>query len=169
MQCLGLILHQLVDFMYNNMSKKKETKKIKSLYLKTYILGLGFSFFFVPLFAYAATTYSQDLFGLFEYAKDLIDDLVLWLFTTGAVLAFMWYVLSNIFAIVRGGKPKDNWQKNTLMGLIALTLMFTFYAVSGLLAATFGIQIGIPQFFKAQDGLSPGSGNVERSYSVIGR
>ena len=55
-----------------------------------------------------------------------------------------------------------------MYGLIALTLMFTFYAVTGLLAVTFGIQIGIPQFFTDGIGNANGSGNVEKSYSVIG-
>jgi hypothetical protein len=61
----------------------------------------------------------------------------------------------------------DGLNKYILWGLVVLTLMFTFYAVVGLISATFGIRIGIPQFFGGQDTLSPGSGNIQRSYSVI--
>lgn len=147
--------------------KKINNRKIdKNIYLKTYLLGIGFSFLFIPLFAYAATTYTQDIFGLFEYTKAIINDLVLWLFTTGAVIAFLGYLAWQIFQISQGKDDKD-LRGNILKILVALTLMFTFYAVSGLIAVTFGIQIGIPQFFGGQDGLSAGSGNVNRSYSVI--
>lgn len=150
------------------MQKKKAQKRSGNIYLKTYFLGLAFSFLFIPLFAYAATTYSQDLFGLFEYAKDIIDDLVLWLFTTGAVLFFIGYLAYQVYA--NGGKPEERKKilSYIMYGLIALTIMFTFYAVSGLIAVTFGVKLGIPQFFQEQTGLTPGSGNVERSYSVIG-
>lgn len=153
------------------MQHKKENKNSlfkRHLYLKIYLLGIVFSFLFIPFFAYAATTYSQDLFGLFEYAKDIIDDLVLWLFTTGAVLAFLGVLSYRLFQLSQGKEIKDT-NKYILWGLIALTLMFTFYAVIGLIAVTFGIRIGIPQFFGEQDGLTPGSGNIQRSYSVIGR
>ena len=148
--------------------KKKKNFFNKNIYLKTYLLGLGMSFLFAPVFAYAATTYSQDLFGLFEYLKDIIDDIVLWLFTTGAVLMFLGYLAYKLYDLSQGGKT-DGLNRYILYGLIALTLMFTFYAVSGLIAVTFGIQIGIPQFFGGQTGLTPGSGNVNQSYSVIGR
>lgn len=139
----------------------------RNIYLKTYLLGLGLSFFFIPFFAYAATTYTQDLFGLFEYAKDIIDDLVLWLFTTGAVLIFLGVLSYRVYLISQGNMDTKGTNRYILYGLIALTLMFTFYAVSSLIAVTFGIQIGIPQFFGGQDLLTPGSGNVNRSYSVI--
>lgn len=145
-------------------------KKIhKNIYLKTYIIGVVTSFLFLPLAAYAATTYSQDLFGIFEYAKDIIDDIVLWTFTTGAVLFFIGYLAIQIYK--GGGKPEDRAKtyKYIMYGLIALTLMFTFYAVAGLIGATFGINLGIPQFFGGQTGLTPGSGYVQRSYSNIGR
>jgi FtsH-binding integral membrane protein len=157
------------------MQKKENHKKIKksksyfsdkNIYLKTYLLGIGVSFLFIPFFAYAATTYTQDLFGIFEYAKDIIDDIVLWLFTTGAVLIFLGYLAKKLFELSRGGKT-DGLSKYILWGLVVLTLMFTFYAVIGLISATFGIRIGIPQFFGGQDLLSPGSGNIQRSYSVI--
>lgn len=138
-------------------------------YLKTYLFGLGLSFLFVPFFAFAATTYSQDLFGLFEYLKDIINDLVLWLFTTGAVLLFLGGLTYKLYQLSNGEKVQGNLKQFILPGLIALTVMFTFYAIVGLIAVTFGIRIGIPQFFKTQDGLSPGSGNINRSYSVIGR
>jgi hypothetical protein len=73
--------------------KKNKSFFEKNIYLKTYLLGLGLSFFFVPFFAYAATTYSQDLFGLFEYLKDIIDDIVLWLFTTGGITFLMYKII----------------------------------------------------------------------------
>lgn len=151
---------------------KVELKKSKSffsrnIYLKTYLLGLSLSFLFIPFFAYAATTYTQDLFGLFEYLKDIIDDIVLWLFTTGAVILFLGVLAYKLFQMSQGTVDTKGTNRYILYGLIALTLMFTFYAVAGLIAVTFGIQIGIPQFFRQQDGLSPGSGNVQRSYSVI--
>lgn len=153
--------------------KKRKTKiqdKFNSsLYLKTYIVGLGLSFFLIPFFAYAATTYSQDLFGLFEYAKDIIDELVLWTITTLAVLFFVYKIIRLLMQGQSDPKSRAEAFKFIVYGLIALTLMFTFYAVSGLLAVTFGIQIGIPQFFGGdQTALTPGSGNVEKSYSVIG-
>lgn len=138
-------------------------------YLKTYLFGLGLSFLFVPFFAFAATTYTQDLFGLFEYLKDIINDLVLWLFTTGAVLLFLFFLSKKLFEMSQGKVDTKGTNNYIIYGLIALTVMFTFYAIVGLIAVTFGIRIGIPQFFKTQDGLSPGSGNINRSYSVIGR
>jgi succinate dehydrogenase/fumarate reductase cytochrome b subunit len=143
---------------------------MKHLYLKTYLTGVLVSTIFLPVLAYAATTYSQDVFGLFEYIKDIFNDIVLWLFTTGAVIAFMAYIALQIFRRVKGGadSTKDA-NKNILFGLIALTLMFTFYAVAGLIAVTFGFSLGIPQFFKSQTGLSPGSGYVNNSYTIIGR
>jgi hypothetical protein len=151
------------------MSKRKTNniKKEVNIYLKTYLLGLGLSFLFIPLFAFAATTYTQDIFGIFEYAKDIIDDLVLWLFTTGAVLLFMGGLTYRLYKLSQGDKDTKGTNRFIMYGLIALTLMFTFYAVVGLIAATFGIRIGIPQFFGGQDLLSPGSGNIQRSYSVI--
>ncbi len=139
----------------------------RNIFLKTYLLGICFSFLFVPFFAYAATTYTQDLFGIFEYTKDIINDIVLWLFTTGAVLLFLGGLTYQLYQLSQGGKVQGNLKKYILPGLIALTLMFTFYAVVGLIAATFGIRIGIPQFFGGQDLLSPGSGNIQRTYSVI--
>ena len=146
--------------------KKTKEKNYKNIYLKTFLYGILFSFLVTPIFTYAATTYSQDLFGLFEYAKAIINDIVLWLIVTGAVA---WYIFTLVKMIwSNDGSDKDK-KKKILYGLIALTLMFTFYAVAGLIAVTFGIQLGIPQFFGGQDGLSPGSGNVNRSYSVIGR
>lgn len=158
------------------MQKKLTYKKAKSktnffsrhLYLNMYLIGLGLSSIFVPFFAYAATTYSQDLFGLFEYAKDIIDDLVLWLFTTGAVIIFLFYLVRYLYDISRGKIDDSSIKRYILYGLIALTLMFTFYAVAGLIAVTFGIQLGIPQFFGQQSGLSPGSGTVQ-PYSIINR
>ncbi len=156
-------------FKKNKISKKNNTGFFsKNIYLKTYLLGIGLSFFFIPFFAYAATTYTQDLFGIFEYVKDIIDDIVLWLFTTGAVLFFLGTLAWRLYELSQGKlKDKSDTNKYILYGLIALTLMFTFYAVIGLIAVTFGIRIGIPQFFGGQDGLTPGSGNVQRSYSVI--
>lgn len=159
----------------NNHKKNIEVKSKKksngfftrNIYLKTYLIGLGLSFLFIPFFAYAATTYTQDLFGLFEYLKDIIDDIVLWLFTTGAVIIFLGVLAYKLYKITNGEKNHSATNQYILYGLIVLTLMFTFYAVVGLIAVTFGIQIGIPQFFNQQDGLSPGSGNVQRSYSVI--
>ncbi len=152
---------------------KKEKLEInktkKNIYLKTYLFGLGLSFLFVPFFAYAATTFSQDIFGLFEYAKAIIDDIVLWLFTTGAVICFLAYLTLQIYRVSVGTVKREEVNKYILYGLMTLTLMFTFYAVAGLIAVTFGMKLGIPQFFKTQDGLSAGSGNVNRSYSVIGR
>jgi hypothetical protein len=150
--------------------KKENSKKkgSKSIYLKTYLFGLGLSFIFFPFFAYAATTYSQDLFGLFEYAKDIINDLVLWLIVTGSVMLFVYRLVKFLWTGSESAAKRKEALQYIMYGLIALTLMFTFYAVVGLIAVTFGIQIGIPQFFKTQDGLSPGSGNVQKSYSVIG-
>jgi len=148
------------------MKKIKKTESIKNIYLKTYLFGLAFSFLFLPFIALAATTYTQDLTGLFEYAKDIISDIVLWLFTTGAVLIFLAILAWKIYKGQQNSKERGDVYKYIVYGLIALTLMFTFYAVTGLLAVTFGIQIGIPQFFKSGDDGS-GSGNVERSYSVI--
>lgn len=134
-----------------------------------YLLGFGLSFLFVPLFAFAATTYSQDLFGIFEYIKDIIDDIVLWLFTTGAVAMFLGVLSYRLYRMSQGEIDTKGTNRYIMYGLIALTVMFTFYAVVGLIAVTFGIQIGIPQFFRAQDGLTPGSGTVRNSYSIIGR
>jgi membrane protease YdiL (CAAX protease family) len=156
------------------MQKKKEKKfrqtfLSRNIYLKTYLFGICFSFIFLPIFAYAATTYTQDLFGIFEYLKDIIDDLVLWLFTTGAVLVFLGVLSYRLFRLSQG--EKDNKDTNSFIwkGLLVLTLMFTFYGVVSLIAVTFGIQIAIPQFFGGQTLLTPGSGNVQKSYSVIGR
>ena len=145
--------------------KKTKENSYKNIYLKTFLYGILFSFLVTPIFTYAATTYSQDLFGLFEYAKAIINDIVLWLIVTGAVA---WYIF-RLVKMIWEGKHEKEQKQYILFGLIALTLMFTFYAVAGLIAVTFGIQLGIPQFFGGQDGLSPGSGNVNRSYSVIGR
>lgn len=153
-------------YTYNRYMKKKIQKNI---YLKTYIIGVATSFLFLPLAAYAATTYSQDLFGIFEYAKDIIDDIVLWTFTTGAVLFFIYRIVVYIYQGADKSDKRKEQLKYIVYGLIALTLMFTFYAVAGLIGATFGISLGIPQFFGGQTGLTPGSGNVQRSYSVIGR
>lgn len=151
------------------MSKQKTQKILfkRNIFLKTYLLGICFSFLFIPFFAYAATTYTQDLFGIFEYVKDIIDDIVLWLFTTGAVLLFLFFLSKKLFELSQGKKDVSGTNRYIMYGLIALTLMFTFYAVIGLIAVTFGIRIGIPQFFGGQSGLTPGSGNVQRSYSVI--
>jgi len=160
-------------FKKNKINENKNEKKSdgffsRNIYLKTYLLGIGLSFIFIPLFAYAATTYDQDLFGIFEYVKDIIDDIFLWLLTTGAVLYFLGTLSYKLYELSQG-KLKDKSETNNyiLYGLIALTLMFTFYAVVGLIAVTFGIKIGIPQFFGGQDGLTPGSGNIQRTYSVI--
>jgi Na+-transporting methylmalonyl-CoA/oxaloacetate decarboxylase gamma subunit len=165
MQKKNIIKHKVNKDRQNN----KGSLFSNNIYLKTYLLGLGLSFLFIPFFAYAATTYSQDLFGIFEYIKDIIDDIVLWLFTTGAVLVFLFFLAKKVLEMRSGKVDISGTNKYILYGLITLTLMFTFYAVIGLIAVTFGIRIGIPQFFKTQDGLSPGSGNVQRSYSVIGR
>lgn len=154
---------------FNNMRKDNtKNKGSKNIYLKTYLFGLGLSFIFFPFFAYAATTYSQDLFGLFEYAKDIINDIVLWLIVTGSVMIFVYRLVKFLITGSENAAKRKEAMQFIFYGLIALTLMFTFYAVVGLIAVTFGIQIGIPQFFKTQDGLSPGSGNVQKSYSVIG-
>ena len=93
----------------------------------------------------------------------------MWLFTTGAVIIFLWIIVKQIWELSQGKKIDSSFKKTLLYGLIALTLMFTFYAVSSLLAVTFGIQIGIPQFFQNQDGLSPGSGYVPNSRAIISR
>ncbi len=144
--------------------KKNTQKNFKNIYLKTFLYGVLFSFLVTPFFTYAATTYSQDLFGLFEYAKAIINDIVLWLIVTGAVCFYIYKLVKMIW----DGKFDSDAKQYILYGLIALTLMFTFYAVASLIAVTFGIPIAIPQFFKEQDGLSPGSGNINRSYGVIG-
>ena len=143
--------------------------KIKSetIYFKTYLVGMLSSVFLVPILVFAQKKYEQSIFGLFEYTKDIIGDLVLWLFTTGAVTIFIFYIAWQIFLIARDGKKDPKFNSYLLYGLIALTVMFTFYAVSSLLAVTFGIQIGIPQFFQNQDGLTPGSGYVPNSRSII--
>lgn len=145
--------------------KKFTAKKIKNIYLKTYLLGMFLSFLFLPFFAYAATTYSQDIFGLFEYAKDIFNDIILWLIVTGAVIFYMFNLLKHLLK----DPSSDESKKYMLYGIITLTLMFTFYAVMALISTTFGIQLGIPQFFGGQTGLTPGSGNVSPSYSIIGR
>lgn len=147
--------------------QKKNILLKKKIFLKTYLFGFCFSFLFIPFFAYAATTYTQDLFGIFEYTKDIINDLVLWLFTTGAVLIFLGVLSYKLYELSQGKKDTSGTNRYILYGLIALTLMFTFYAVIGLIAVTFGIRIGIPQFFGGQDGLSKGSGNIQKTYSVI--
>jgi membrane protease YdiL (CAAX protease family) len=148
------------------MSNQIKKVKQKSIFFKTYLLGFFTSTFLIPLLVLAQKKYSQDIFGIFEYTKDIIDDLVLWLFTTGAVMMFIGYLAYKIYGISQGESPKGV-SRFVLWGLIALTLMFTFYAVSSLIAVTFGIQIGIPQFFQNQDMLSPGSGRVQ-SRSIIG-
>ena len=137
------------------------------IYLKTYLSGVLVSFILLPILVYAQKKYTQDLFGIFEYLKDIIDDIVLWLFTTGAVTLFIGYLAYQIFQISQGKKISSDTNRYIIYGLIALTLMFTFYAVSSLIAVTFGIQIGIPQFFRDQDGLSPGSGQIQNTRSII--
>ncbi len=146
---------------------KQKVKKVNNtnIYLKTFLYGVLLSFLVTPLFTYAATTYTQDLFGLFEYAKSIINDIVLWLIVTGAVA---WYIFELVKMIISPNGSGTQPRSFILYGLIALTLMFTFYAVASLIAVTFGIPIAIPQFYKEQDGLSPGSGNINRTYSVIG-
>lgn len=148
---------------------KKHVNKIKSesIYFKTYLVGILSSVFLVPILVFAQRKYEQSIFGLFEYTKDIIDDLILWLFTTGAVVIFIWVIVKQIYNLSQGNKIDPNFKKYLFYGLIALTVMFTFYAVSSLLAVTFGIQIGIPQFFQNQDGLTPGSGYVPNSRSII--
>ncbi len=160
---------------YTNHVKKSKVKSgllnIKNtLLLKTYLFGILSSSILIPLIVFAQKKYTQDLFGIFEYAKDIIDDIVLWLFTTGAVAYFLYLLAKGIYNIATGNEGADGRKKmnNTIIyGLIALTLMFTFYAVSSLIAVTFGIQIGIPQFFRDQDGLSPGSGQIQNTRSII--
>jgi membrane protease YdiL (CAAX protease family) len=149
---------------------KKHIKKIKSesIYFKTYLVGLLSSVFLVPILVFAQKKYEQSIFGLFEYTKDIVDDLILWLFTTGAVVIFIWQIVKYIYALSQGEEKNLSHIKGYLFyGLIALTVMFTFYAVSSLLAVTFGIQIGIPQFFQNQDGISPGSGYVPNTRAII--
>ena len=149
---------------------KKQIKKIKSesIYFKTYLVGLLSSVFLVPILVFAQKKYEQSIFGLFEYTKDIVDDLILWLFTTGAVVIFIWQIVKYIYALSQGDEKDLGHIKSYLFyGLIALTVMFTFYAVSSLLAVTFGIQIGIPQFFQNQEGLSPGSGQIRNTQSII--
>lgn len=139
---------------------------MKKILLKTYILGIFSSIILLPILVYAQTKYSQDLFGLFEYLLDIINDIVIWLITTGAVIFFIAYLAWQVWKISQGKKVQGTgWV--ILYGLIALTVMFTFYAVSSLIAVTFGIQIGIPQFFGGQDGLSPGSGQIPNTRSII--
>jgi len=125
------------------------------------------SVFLVPILVFAQRKYEQSIFGLFEYTKDIVDDLVLWLFTTGAVVVFIWMIVNQIYKLSQGEKVEDKFKKRLFYGLIALTVMFTFYAVSSLLAVTFGIQIGIPQFFQNQEGLSPGSGQIQNTRGII--
>jgi hypothetical protein len=140
----------------------------KGIYFKTYLSGILFSTFLIPILVFAQRKYEQSIFGIFEYTKDIIDDLVLWLFTTGAVVLFLWQIVKYIYALSQGEvKDLSKIQGYLFYGLIALTVMFTFYAVSSLLAVTFGIQIGIPQFFQNQDGLSPGSGRIRNTNSII--
>ena len=145
-------------------------RKINILYLKTYFIGIVASVILLPILVYAQKKYTQDLFGIFEYTKDIIDDIVLWLLTTGAVAYFLYLLAKGIYNIATGNEGPDGRKKmndTIVYGLIALTLMFTFYAVSSLIAVTFGIQIGIPQFFRDQDGLSPGSGQIQNTRSII--
>lgn len=147
-----------------NLSKLKE----RGIYFKTYLIGVLASTFLIPILVFAQRKYEQSIFGLFEYTKDIIDDLVLWLFTTGAVVIFIAMIAWQIWKMAQGrAQGLGEFKSYLLYGLIALTVMFTFYAVSSLLAVTFGIQIGIPQFFQNQDGLSPGSGQVQ-SRTIIG-
>jgi fumarate reductase subunit D len=150
-------------------SVKKHTKKIRgeSIYFKTYLIGMLSSVFLVPILVFAQRKYEQSIFGLFEYTKDIVDDLILWLFTTGAVVFFLWKIVVQIYKISQGEKVDASFKHFLVYGLIALTVMFTFYAVTSLLAVTFGIQIGIPQFFQNQDGLSPGSGQIQNTRGII--
>lgn len=148
---------------------KKHFKKTsgESIYFKTYLVGMLSSVFLVPILVFAQRRYEQSIFGLFEYTKDIVDDLILWLFTTGAVVIFIWVIVKQIYSLSQGNKMDPKFKIYLLYGLIALTVMFTFYAVSSLLAVTFGIQIGIPQFFQNQDGLSPGSGQIRNTRGII--
>jgi hypothetical protein len=139
--------------------------KQKNLYLKVYFLGLSVSAFFVPFFAFGQARYSQDLFGIFRYLVDIFNDIVVWGLVTAAVL---YYIVNLIRYLWKDPGGKDA-KKYILYGLIILTLMFTFYAVMGLIAITFGINLGIPQFFGGGNALGPGAGNVSPSYSIIGR
>ena len=149
---------------------KKTLTKIKNrgVYFKTYLFGVLSSVFLIPILVFAQKKYEQSIFGLFEYTKDIVDDLILWLFTTGAVVIFIWQIVKYIYSLSQGDeKDLKKIQGYLFYGLIALTVMFTFYAVSSLLAVTFGIQIGIPQFFQNQDGLSPGSGQIRNTRGII--
>ncbi len=96
----------------------------------------------LPVFAFAQS-YDSDLFGLAEYAKDLVKNTVLYLIFSLAIIFFLW----NIFRYITN-KDKIQTSKNYIIwGLIALTVMFTVYGLIALIAQTFGLQLGIPQFF----------------------
>lgn len=62
------------------------------------------SVFLVPLFVFAQRKYEQSIFGLFEYTKDIIGDLVLWLVTTGAVVYVLWRLLFKSINYLRERK-----------------------------------------------------------------
>jgi hypothetical protein len=104
--------------------------------------SLSFIFLFSPFITFAQR-YDQDLFGLGEYLIDLIKNTFLWLIFSLAIIFFLY----NIFNYIR--KPDKIQTSGTyiLWGILALTVMFTVYGLIGLVAETFGLQLGIPQFF----------------------
>ena len=96
----------------------------------------------LPAFAFAQS-YDSDLFGLAEYAKDLVRNTVLYLIFSLAIIFFLW----NVFRFIINKDKIQTSKDYIIWGLIALTVMFTVYGLIALIAQTFGLQLGIPQFF----------------------
>lgn len=116
------------------------------------ILYTSFLALLAPV-AVFAQTYDQDIFGLGQYILDLIQNLFLYLIFAFAVIFFLY----NILQYIRNPGDIKKSKEYILWGLVALTVMFTFYAIIRLLAATFNFTVGIPQFFGGNAGAQTGT------------
>jgi flagellar biosynthesis protein FlhB len=103
---------------------------------------LAFLALSLPAFV-LAQTYDNSLFGLANYLIDLIKNVVLWLIFSFAIIFFLW----NIIKFLRDPSKVSQSGSYIIWGIVALTVMFSIYGLIGLVAETFGLEVGIPQFF----------------------
>lgn len=114
----------------------------KILNLKYLLLS---QIFLLPTFAFAQQ-YDFDLFGLGNYLIDLIKNVALYLIFSLAIIFFLW----NILMFIKDPSKVKDSGKYILWGILALTVMFTIYGLIGLVAETFNLSLGLPQFFTGE-------------------
>jgi uncharacterized membrane protein len=111
------------------------------MFQKKYLLLL-----LVPSLALAAPV---TVSGVVDFLITFFNEVMIWLVFSFTILFFFIQLTLFLWNKKNGKSIKD--QRNYMIyALVALTIMFTFYAIVYLFAETFGIkaEVGVPQFFK---------------------